>query len=125
MNRIFNKRLLIISIIEVLLIAIFLIIKGFNNIINYCNAFFVGGFAMFCIGCFSWLSNVGTFDIFGYSWKTVKSSFSKSLKREYNSMYDYSESKRMKRESEKYNFLSYFIAGGIAIIVAIIIRFTI
>ncbi len=94
MNKIFNKRTLIIFIIEMMMTVIYLFIKGFDTIVNYCNAFFVSGFAIICIGGLSWLSNIGTFDIFGYSWKTLKSSFSKDVKRDYNSMYEYSESKR-------------------------------
>ena len=122
MNKIFNKRTLIIFIIEMMMTVIYLFIKGFDTIVNYCNAFFVSGFAIICIGGLSWLSNIGTFDIFGYSWKTLKSSFSKDVKRDYNSMYEYSESKRAQRDGEKYNFLSYILVGGVAFIVAIVIR---
>mgnify|MGYP004635362771 CR=1 FL=1 len=96
MNKIFNKRTLIIFIIEMMMTVIYLFIKGFDTIVNYCNAFFVSGFAIICIGGLSWLSNIGTFDIFGYSWKTLKSSFSKDVKRDYNSMYEYNYQKLSK-----------------------------
>lgn len=122
MNNLFNKKTIIISIFEIILVLICLFIKGVDSARNYCDAFFIGSFTILAIGGFSWLSNVGTFDILSYSWITVKSSFSKSMKREYSTMYDYSESKKEKRAKNRYCYLPYVFCGGVGIVIAVIIR---
>lgn len=120
MNNLFNKKTIIVSIIEIIITLIYLIVYGFDLTIKYCNAFFISGFTIFACGVFSWLSNCGAFDIFSYSWKTVKSSFSKSP-REYKTMYDYTESKSEIRTKNKLNFLPYFLCGGIGIVISVVI----
>ena len=51
------------------------------------------------------MSNCGAFDIFGYSFKTVRDSISKEKIKEYQNMNEYVESKKEKRAKEKLYFL--------------------
>lgn len=122
MNNLFNKKTIIISIIEIIIVLIYLIVYGFDIAIKYCNAFFVSGFTIFACGVFSWLTNCGAFDIFSYSWNTVKSGFSKKP-RDYKTMYDYSESKSEIRIKNKFNFLPYFFCGGVGILISVVFSF--
>ena len=118
-----TKRLIIISIVSLLMALLVLIIKGFDKAINYCYAFFISVMLIVCVGWLSFVSNCGAFDIFGYSFKTIKDSLTKEGIREYQNMNEYVESKKVKRTKEKLYFLPYIIIGGIFFLMAIIIRF--
>ncbi len=102
---------------------LYLVMNGFDQLINYCNAFFVAGIVIFLFAALLWVANEGTFDIFGYSFSNLKASFSKEVEKKYESLAQYTEIKTTQRKKKEKKFTNLFISGAIFMIIGIIIRF--
>lgn len=109
---------LISFLISVVVALIVLINKGFNYLVSYSDAFFVGGTIILGVGLLSMLSSFGTFDIFSYSGKYV---FNKMRSKDMENYPDYSKGKALNREETKFSFIPYLVVGGFEIIISIVI----
>ena len=117
-----SKRILIIHVVDIIMILLILLMKGFDKAINYCDAFFIAGLLMICFGGLSFVSNCGAFDIFGYSFKTVGTKLSGNPNKEYQNLSAYVESKKDRRLKEKFNFVPYLLVGGVTVFLSYIIK---
>jgi len=117
-----SKRILIIHVVDIVMILLILLMKGFDKAINYCDAFFIAGLLMICFGGLSFVSNCGAFDIFGYSFKTVGTKLSGNPNKEYQNLSAYVESKKDRRLKEKFNFVPYLLVGGVTVFLSYIIK---
>lgn len=117
-----SKRILIIHIVDIIMILLVLFIRGFDQAIYYCDAFFIAGLLMICFGGLSFVSNCGAFDIFGYSFKTVGTKLSGNPNKEYQNLSAYVESKKDRRLKEKFNFVPYLLVGGVTVFLSFIIK---
>lgn len=79
----------------------------------FCDAFFVSGVLITCIGGLVFVSNGGVFDMLAYGMRTFFESFKKNVTdRKYRTYYDYKESKKDKKR----NF-GFLVVVGVAFIV--------
>lgn len=98
--------------------VVFLSIKGFNYLVNYSNAFFIGGALFVGIGLLSIVTNLGTFDIFSYSGRYV---INRIKNVDVDRFPEYCENKKEKRKKLKFEFVPYLVLGIFALLVAVII----
>ena len=110
-----------ITIISILAIIIYVIFSGIKSIVSYCDAFFVCGAILICLGMLSLVTYYGVFDIFGYSTSYVYNGMKKGSVQRYKDFHDYIQQKTEKRKKKKYNFLPYLAIGIVYIIVAAIL----
>lgn len=113
------KKYLVSLVIMVVLIISSLSMKGFNLLVNYCNAFFIAAALFIGIGFLSILTNLGTFDVFSYSGKYVANRIRNVNIEKYP---EYTENKKEKRKKFRFNFVPYMVLGLIGLIVAIILQ---
>lgn len=93
-------------------------IKGFNYLVNYCNAFFIAGALFIGIGLLSIVTNFGTFDIFSYSGRYVINRIKNvSVER----FPEYTDNKKEKRKKLKFEFVPYMVLGVLCLLVAIVL----
>lgn len=116
------KRYIILVSITLAIMLIYLIAKGFGDLMNYCDATFIGSAVMIGLGALLWVSFSGGFDIFGYSCCTLRTSFSKNVEKDYENFMDYVEVKKEKRKKKDKIYLDMFIVGGLFLIITIILR---
>lgn len=103
---------------SVVIALIVLINKGFNYILVYSDALFIAGFILICVGGLSFVSSLGTFDIFSYSssyvYKKIKN---KSIER----FDEFKINKALKRQSLKFEYVPYLVIGLLEVLIAAII----
>lgn len=114
------RKYIIIGIIAIALNLIVLFAKGFDQLIYYCDSFFIAGFSIFGCGILSIVSNHGGFDIFGYSTQYVGNMVAGKEKK-YVDMVDYINQKNEVRSKDRFCFVPYFIIGGVELVVAVIL----
>ena len=86
-----------------------------NELINYINGSFVGGFVLIGVGGLSWCASVGAYDMFSYM-------FTKRGPNGYKpTLYDYSQAKREKCKQNKLSFLPYIVVGAVFVIISLIL----
>lgn len=87
---------------------------GFNYIVYYSNGAFIAGGVLFCVGLLTVVNYFGGLDIFSYM-------FNKHPNPQGNreSLYEYSERKKVERKPSALVFIDYFIIGAIFMIVAL------
>ena len=120
------KKSLIVFGVGVLISLIYLIVNGFDLMINYCDAFFISGFVITSIGVLSVLSYLGAFDTIGYSFYALGRVFTSKKEldeKKYNDLVDYVEKKKSKRGKLKEFFLPYIYSGVFYILLAVILFF--
>ena len=110
-----------------ILFVIYLSIKGFGILLNYCNGAFLFSIIVIGIGGLAFVANAGGFDGVSYSFYYVfKGSRKKSTEeREYKSFVDYMDKKKENRRGKLYTIFPYFIVGFIYLIVSFIFLFLI
>lgn len=106
-----SKKTIIIVIISLLINLIYLIPRGFDELIYYSDAFFISGFSILLIGGLSVLSNLGAFNIFGYSSYYVTNNFKENTTRKYANYSEYAQEKHLTNAKKTYNFIPYTIVG--------------
>lgn len=119
----FKKQGLYFIVLALFGVAFTLLIYFLNTktIIDGCNGSF-GAFAiLFFIGSYQIILNQGTFDALGYTFANLISSWGKGAKRKYKDLIDYKDRKASRRKSNKFNFLVYYLASLIFLIVTIIL----
>lgn len=104
--------------IMICVIIVFLSIKGFNYLVNYSNAFFIGGALFVGISLLSIVTNLGTFDIFSYSGRYV---INRIKNVDVDRFPEYCDNKKEKRKKLKFEFAPYLVLGVFALLVAVII----
>ena len=83
----------------------------------WCDAFFVAGVVLVCIGCIVLASNGGVFYMLGYAVSLFFSTLlSSKVTRKYKTYYDYREAKQEKKKS----FVYILVVGLVLIAVAAI-----
>lgn len=83
----------------------------------FCDAFFVSGVVLVCVGGLVFVSNGGVFDMLAYGIRTFFESFKKNVTdRKYRTYYEYKESKKDRKTS--FSFL--VIVGVVFIAVSMI-----
>lgn len=80
----------------------------------YINALFIGGAVIFCVGALAVINHFGGFDIFTYLGSKEKNAYHQTL-------LQYSENKKQKREKNKYRLVPYFVIGIFFIFVSLIL----
>ncbi len=106
-----SKKIIVIVIISLLINLIYLMPRGFDELIYYSDAFFISGFAILLIGGLSVLSHLGAFDIFGYSSYYVANNFKANTPRKYANYSEYVEKRHISNAKKTYNFIPYTIVG--------------
>ena len=61
------------------------------------------------VGGLLWVADMGTFDIFGYSFSNLKASFSKTVIKDYEDFPQYVEIKKEKRKKKEKIYLYLFV----------------
>ena len=114
----------IVFVIVSIIFVVYVAIRGFNNVIFYCDGAFLVAMVAISIGGLAWVASVGGFDGVSYSTyymfvgsRTIKE------KRKYKSYTDYMEQKRDKRKGNFYTITPYFICGIIYLIASVILYF--
>lgn len=87
-------------------------INGWEHLINYSNAFFIGGGFVIALGLFSLLDFYGFFNIARYMF--VKKNPDGTKK----SLYEYSEERTEKIKYKKFRYVPYLFIGVVVIIVS-------
>ena len=107
-----TKFLTSLSLSLIIFLSIFL--SSDRLLINACDALFYGFVFSFAIGAFSWITNLGFFDIFAYNgirfWSFL-TDYKNREKYDFKGTYDYTKSKELKRKDTRFVCLSYFIAS--------------
>lgn len=84
-----------------------------------CDAFTAPGIVLVCMGGFSWASNKGAYDVFGYGVKLIWGWLPfTSTNMDGVSYYDYTMEKREKRTGWRVDML---IVGGVCLAIALIL----
>jgi len=89
------------------------LINGWNVLMNYVDAFFIAGASNILIGGLAWIGNTGAYDIFGYVFARKRPNIT--------CLYDYTESKREKREKSKFSFIPWIVVGVFFLLISIIL----
>lgn len=84
-----------------------------------CDAFFAVGVVILAAGVLIFSSNEGTFDIFAYGINAFADMFRKKSKKQYNTFYDYKES----RSGVKIQFGFLLICGAAFIAVSLVMLY--
>lgn len=78
----------------------------------FCDAFFVSGVVLVCVGGLVFVSNGGVFDMLAYGIRTFFESFKKNVTdRKYKDFYEYREAKKSSKRS-----FSFLLVVGIVFI---------
>lgn len=108
----------------VLSLAIFLVIFLTGNMIllSAVDGLFYAFTFSFVIGVFSFVTNLGFFDIFAYNWLRFKGYITnyKNKENEFNGTYEYTKSKELKRKNTRLCCLSYFASSFIFLVPCVI-----
>lgn len=108
-------------IIPVVLTLVFgtvvLLLKGFNLLIYYVDAFGIGGAVTFMIGCLMLLSHLGAFDTIVYGFSTFKGS-----KRKYHDLYDLTQEKNLVRSRAKWTFFPFIFVGFVFLVIGFVLN---
>lgn len=119
------KKCVIAAVAAVAVIVIYLLVHGFFDLETLSdkyrtisNAFFVPGSLMICSGALIWISTMGFFDLFSFSFKKLYERATFKREHEFEKYYDYKEHKEEKGRATGYSFL--FLVGGVLVFVSII-----
>ncbi len=93
-----------------------LIKDGFVLRISYYNALTMAGAVTLLLGLLLLTAYLGAFDIFGYSFSTLRS------QRRYRDLYEYTEAKKEKRRRGDRFFLPWVIVGTGFLITGLLLR---
>ena len=108
------KRMVIALAYGIIIMIIYnLLNKGWSNVIAYSNGSFIAGFTLVCIWGLNLVSKAGGFDIFGYMFGAKKDPTGRK-----ETLYDYSERKKVSRSSKKYTSIPFLLIGIIYIIIS-------
>ena len=88
---------------------------GFGYAVAYSNGLFIGGATLFLFGLLTIVNYFGGFDIFSYMFR------SKYIGDHRESLYEYSERKKIERKPAAFIFIDYLVVGTIFMIVSFII----
>lgn len=88
---------------------------GFSYAISYSNGLFIGGATLFLFGLLTVVNYFGGFDIFSYMFR------SKYVGDHRESLYEYSERKKIERKPAAFIFIDYLAVGTIFMIVSFVI----
>lgn len=91
-----------------------LMMNGFDQFVNYVNAFSVGGALTFLFGLLVLVESLGAFDTFGYAFSTFR-------KRRHKDLYEYTVAKNEKRSLNRFVFTPYLVVGLVFFIVGMIL----
>lgn len=100
---------------SVLVLIIYNSIKGWGQLLPYCDALFFGGFSLVCVGILSLVTKSGGFDMFSYMFARKDSSGVKP------SYYDYTKKNEDRRKGQAIKSIPYFVIGLISIIISAIL----
>ena len=118
------KKTIVLFVLGLIISFVSLLVKGFDSLLFYCDAFFIAGFVILAFGILAVLSFFGAFDTLGYSMYSFTRAFSKKEEmsnKKYVDLVDYVEKKKEKRGKFKTLFLPYLFSGGFYILLFIIL----
>lgn len=92
---------------------------GFAYRVSYSNGLFIGGATIFLFGLLTIVNYFGGFDIFSFMFNN------KRVDGHRETLFDYSERKKMERKDSAFVFIDYLVIGTIGMIVSTIIYLTI
>lgn len=113
------KKYVVSGCVSLVAVVVLVLLRGYNTVVSYCDACFVVGFTLICIGGLSVLAYHGAYDTFGYSANTITRK--KDQVKQYEDLHDYVEKKKEKRKGKKYNSVPYFVIGIFWLIISIIL----
>ena len=102
--------------VAVTISGLFMLKDGFALRISYYNALTAAGAVTLLLGLLMMTAYFGMFDIFGYSFSTLRS------QRRYHDLYEYSEAKREKRRHGDKFFLPWMIVGAAFLLAGLLLR---
>ena len=89
--------------------------SSWQSLLGYCNAMFISGFSLICFGCLALINILGGFEIFGYLFNRRDKNGGKE------DLYTYSSRKKEERSKKGKIYLSYFIIGGLYLLISMIL----
>ncbi len=102
--------------VAVAITGLSLLRDGFTLRIHYYNALTMAGAVTLLLGLLLLTAYLGAFDIFGYSFSTLRS------QRRYRDLYEYTEAKKEKRRRGDRFFLPWVIVGTGFLITGLLLR---
>ncbi len=100
----------------VLIALLSLLRDGFTLRIHYYNALTMAGAVTIMLGLLLMTAYFGAFDIFGYSFSTLRG------QRRYHDLYEYTEANREKRRHGDLFFLPWMIVGAGFLLIGLLLR---
>ena len=104
------------AVMAVLIALLLLLRDGFSLRISYYNALSTAGAATLFMGLLLMTAYFGIFDVFGYSFSTLRK------QRRYKDLYEYGEAKREKRRHGDLFFLPWIIVGVAFLLSGLLVR---
>lgn len=94
-----------------------------RSILSACNATFIPGCVMLCLGFFSFFNNCGSFDFAEYGFISGINSLRKGSPIEYEDLIDYKAKKKVTRKENRWVFLPYAVYGDLFLIASLVLYF--
>ncbi|MCR5741481.1 MAG: DUF3899 domain-containing protein [Gammaproteobacteria bacterium] len=89
--------------------------KDFVSLVNYANGTFIAGFSLILFGALVVVKNHGGFDIWQYMFVKRNPDGSRET------LYDFSERKKLVRASKRYDFMPYEVVGVLVSLISLIL----
>jgi len=109
---------------SILLVAIFLLyflLRKDYSLRGTGDSFLVAGAIVLAFPILGLIGRTGLFDIFSYSFLRLGESFRRENTKRFETAYDYKNYKKEKRSERPPFYLPYFIIGGVAIAIGIVL----
>ena len=106
-----------------LIFVIYCVVKeGQFNLYNSTDGSFVAAAVLLCVSLLYLVLNHGTFDVIAVGFSNVFSFMKKDGAKKYDGLYEYAETKKEKRNKNRFVYLPMLLSGLVFLIIAIILR---
>ncbi len=101
--------------LNVFFVFLVLLLRGFDYLIYYVDAFGVAGGISVFFGLLLLVSSLGAFTTFGYSFSTLRG------ERKYKDLYEYTEAKKEKQANQPRIYMPYILVGFVFLIISFVL----
>jgi len=95
------------------LILLMLLRNGFTGVASWLDALTVAGAVLILLGLLGMTVHFGAFDIFGYSFSTLRGA------RRYRTLFDYGQAHQEKRSRNGWTFMPFITVGAVILLCGI------
>lgn len=89
----------------------------------YSDSFLIPGVILVGFSLLLWIGRQGVFDVLRYGFYRLFESYRKGMEKRYDSAYEYKQAKTEQRKKHVPFYLSYFVIGGVSLLLAILFAF--